>query len=329
MSGRNECPGGDRIAITVAVATCRRADALARCLEGIARQRRPADEVLVVHQSEDLETRELLAGARFCLLPIRPVTVTAAGLVAARNASLGLARADVVAFVDDDAVPRDDWTARIAAAFASDPQLAGLGGRDVIVTERFREREVVGRVQWFGRTVGNHHVGVGPRREVDFLKGCNMSFRIKKLGALRFDRRLRSNGAQVCEDMAFCLALRRAGGRLRYDPAVAVDHYPAPAADDHRITSARNVTDAVHNETLTVFEHLSAPRRAVFLLWALVIGTRGGPGVAQLPRLISRQRNWPALFLASFRGRILGFRTAMRTASRATAMGDRQADRSG
>ena len=318
MSDRNGSSDGGPISVTVVVATCARADALGRCLEGLVRQRRAADEVLVAHRPEDVATRVMLTSSRFDSLPIRPVQVTGSGLVAARNAALALTSSDVVAFIDDDAVARRDWTAQIASAFSSDPRLGGLGGRDLIGTTQFPAKKVVGKVQWFGRTIGNHHLGAGPAREVDFLKGCNMSFRTDVVRDLRFDKRLRSNGAQVCEDMAFCLALRRAGGRLRYDPAVVVDHYPAPSLNDHRRPSPKNVSDAVHNETLTIIEHLRPVPRAIFVLWALLVGTHGGPGVAQIPRLIPRHRNWPALFLASLHGRLLGLRTAFRTAHRAS-----------
>jgi cellulose synthase/poly-beta-1,6-N-acetylglucosamine synthase-like glycosyltransferase len=327
MCARNGSPRPDPVSVTVVVATCWRADSLERCLEGVARQRRPPDEILVAHRPEDVATRELLSGSHFASLPIRPVQVTESGLVAARNAALPLVCSDVVAFIDDDAVPRDDWTAQIAAAFSSDPQLGGLGGRDLIATEQFPVKAVVGKVQWFGRTIGNHHLGMGPAREVDILKGCNMSFRTEMVGDLRFDKRLRSNEVQICEDMAFCLALRRAGGKLRYDPGVMVDHYPAPAT--HRRASPQTIADEVHNETLTIFEYLPPVRRTFFLLWAFFVGTRGGPGVAQIPRLIPRHRNWPALLLASLRGRALGLRTALYTARRTEAPGIGEATTAG
>jgi GT2 family glycosyltransferase len=306
MNGPNGSPTFHPVAVSVVIATCWRADVVGRCLEGVARQTEVPEEVLVVYRPEDAATRELLASPRLASLPIRPVQVDTPGLVAARNAALSRVRGDVVAFIDDDAVPRNDWISQIAAAFSSDPLLAGLGGRDLIASQPGPVRNVVGKVQWFGRTIGNHHLGTGQAREVDFLKGCNMSFRIKALGSMRFDPRLRSNGAQVCEDMAFCLALRRAGGNLRYDPALVVDHHPAPAADDHRAISSQNVSDAVHNETLTLLEHLRPIPRSFFVLWSLLIGTRGAPGIAQLPRLVARHRNWPALLLASLRGRALG-----------------------
>ena len=44
--------------VTVAVATCGRPEALARCLAGLGDQDAPADEVLVVDQAASPEARE-------------------------------------------------------------------------------------------------------------------------------------------------------------------------------------------------------------------------------------------------------------------------------
>ena len=58
-------------------------------------------------------------------------------------------------------------------------------------------RAVVGKLAWFGRLTGNHHLGVGGGREVDVLKGVNMSFRREAIADLRFDQRMRGSGAKV------------------------------------------------------------------------------------------------------------------------------------
>ena len=72
----------------------------------------------------------------------------------------------------------------------------------------------------------------GPPREVDVLKGANMSYRRQRHQGIGFDERLRGAGAQVHFEVALGLAVKRAGWRLIYDPAVAVDHYPAQRFDD-------------------------------------------------------------------------------------------------
>jgi len=157
--------------ISVLVPTYRRPADLKRCLAALRAQTLPPDEVLVVARPEDEATQRRLAVEanghnRFAL---RVVETGAGGQVAALNRGLEAASGDIVAITDDDAAPRVDWVARIAAAFEGDAKLGALGGRDW-VHEKGRvldaSREVVGRIARSGKIIGNHHLGVGPAREV-------------------------------------------------------------------------------------------------------------------------------------------------------------------
>jgi cellulose synthase/poly-beta-1,6-N-acetylglucosamine synthase-like glycosyltransferase len=228
----------------------------------------------------DAESRALLQGCEFASSTLRVVTVSVPGMVAALNAGLEAARANIIA-ITDDVVPRPDWLARINTYFRADPKVGGVGGRDWIHHDGKVEggaRKVVGRVQWFGRVVGNHHLGVGKPREVCVLKGANMSYRRAAIQGVRFDERLRGTGAQVHNDLAFSLAVRRAGWKLIYDPSVAVDDYLAPRfGEDQR--DRYDWTSAAYNETLSLLEHLTPMRRLVFIIWAVLVRTRSSPGL--------------------------------------------------
>lgn len=134
----------------------------------------------MVVRDTDAETWQFLAQLNALNLPLHTVKVTQPGVVAALNAGLAAVEGDIVSITDDDAAPHPDWLERIAAYFTSDSRLGGLGGRDWVYHGSKLEdesRPVVGQLQWFGRVIGNHHLGVGEPREVDILKGVNMSFR--------------------------------------------------------------------------------------------------------------------------------------------------------
>jgi hypothetical protein len=172
------------------------------------------------------------------------------------------------------------------------------------------EREVVGQVQWFGRVIGEHHLGVGEAREVDVLKGVNMSFRRSAIKEMRFDERMRGTGAQVHFELAFCLPLRRAGWKLIYDPRVAVNHYPAKRFDEDRRNEFNDMAlmNQVHNETLVLLENLPPVRRAVFLVWAILVGTQDALGFVQCLRFLPSQGSLAGQkWFASLRGRWQGW----------------------
>jgi glycosyltransferase involved in cell wall biosynthesis len=248
-------------------------------------------------------------------LPLQIVTVTQPGVVAALNAGLAAVEGDIVSITDDDAAPHSDWLEKITTHFLADSCIGAVGGRDWVYQGNKLEDgscAIVGRLQWFGRVIGNHHLGVGKPRTVDVLKGVNMSFRTQAIGTLKFDERMRGTGAQVHFEMAFTLTLKRNGWKIIYDPSVAVDHYPAQRFDEDQRQNFNEIafSNLVHNETLILLEHLSLFRRIIFLFWAIFIGTRDSLGIIQWLRLFPSQGKIINKKLqASLQGRWQGWQT--------------------
>lgn len=302
--------------ITVIIPTYHRPQDLVRCLEAIKAQTRGVDELLLIIRDTDHLTQTFLQIYNSEFLPLKVLSVTTPGVIAAINVGLEMASGDIISFTDDDAAPRSDWLERIEAHFLADADLAGLGGRDCVFLGKElhpgNPTEKVGQVQWFGRIIGNHHLGSGNLKEVDVIKGVNMSFRRDAIAPLKFDSRMRGNGAQVHFELAFCLALKRAGKKILYDPAVAVNHYPAQRFDEDQRSEFNKTAyiNQVHNETLSLLEFFSPNRRVVFLFWAMLIGTKKAPGLLQCFRLFPYQgglatKKW----LASMQGRYQGWLT--------------------
>ncbi len=291
-----------RLSLAVVIASYRRDTDLARCLDGLAALVEPADDVVVVARDDDPGTARVVeaAAARHgASLPARAVSVTRPGTVAARNAGIDAVGADLVAFIDDDTVVAPDWAGRIRAHFAADPDLGALGGRDRCHDgERFDDREAapVGRVQWFGRLVGNHHLGHGAPREAEWLKGANMIFRRRAIDAIRFSDALRGSKAQPAEDVAFSLAVTRSGWRTLYDPAVTLDHYAAKRDEVRHYVGGRTLADPAgyydfcFNSVVAVWPYLSPARRAAHAAWSVAVGISLRPGLVQLARLWPSQR---------------------------------------
>jgi cellulose synthase/poly-beta-1,6-N-acetylglucosamine synthase-like glycosyltransferase len=301
--------------ITVIVPTYRRPKDLSRCLEALKKQTRPVDELLVTVRDTDTETWTFLETFNSETLPLRTVTVSASGAIAAMNAGLDAASGDMITFTDDDAAPHADWLARIEPHFLSDGSVGGVGGRDWVYhsTELVDgAKEVVGQVQWFGRVIGNHHLGVGEAREVDVLKGVNMSFRRAAIKSKYFDGRMQGTSAQIHHEIEFCLALKKEGWKLIYDPKIAVNHYTGQRFDEDKRNKFNPIAmnNIVHNETLALLEHLPSTRRIVFLIWAILVGTRGAPGFVRWLQFLPSQGNLATQKLqASLQGRKQGWQT--------------------
>ena len=272
-------------------------------------QTKPVDQLILVVRDTDTETWEFLAEFNSQNLPLQTVKVTESGVVAALNAGLAAVEGDIFSITDDDAAPHPDWLEKINAHFSRDSSIGGVGGRDwVHYGDKIEDGEesIVGKLQWFGRVIGNHHLGVGEPREVDVLKGVNMSFRTQAVGKLQFDQRMRGTGAQVHFEMAFTLALKRAAWKMIYDPNVAVDHYPAQRFDEDQRHNFNEIAfiNLVHNETLVLLEHLPRSHHFVFWLWAVLVGTRESLGLIQWLRLLPSQGKIAGQkLIVSWRGR--------------------------
>lgn len=301
--------------VSTIIPSYRRPDALANCLNALKQQTRLPDEVIVVVRNTDTDTWAFLQNFTAFPLALQVATVSTPGVIAAMNVGLAQAQGDILAFTDDDAAPHKDWLERMEAHFLANSQVGGVGGRDwVHQGEQILDRScvVVGKVQWFGRVIGNHHLGVGNVREVDVLKGVNMGWRRGAIAGLQFDQRLRGSGAQVHFEVAFCLAVRRAGWSLLYDPEMAVNHYPAQRFDEDQRHSfnADALTNAVHNETLALLEHLPGMNKVAFAIWAIAIGSRDAFGLLQWLRFLPTQGRLAAQrWLAALRGRWQGWLT--------------------
>jgi GT2 family glycosyltransferase len=251
-----------------------------KCLAGLQSQTYKASTVIVVKRVGDELTESCLAGT----LPLDPhvVSVEEGGQMAAMASGLAASRTELVAFTDDDAVPRTDWLERLIMPF-SNSEIGAVGGRDVVVADNTESTEslteLVGIVTPWGRLIGNHHIGAGPARYVDVLKGVNCMYRRT---AIAIPSNLRGSGAQVHNEVAIGLRAKSKGWKLLYDPQIIVDHYPGERFDvDARSERAKAATfDVAYNLTLSIGSQglVPAVRRVIY---GLLIGDRSLPGLGR------------------------------------------------
>jgi glycosyltransferase involved in cell wall biosynthesis len=118
--------------LTVCICTHNRPHYLRDCLNGLTRQTTgpSAFATLVVDSGSTGSVPAEMA----CLVAALPnaslIRVDRPGVSAARNAGAAACRTPYIAYIDDDAIPADDWVACILAAlFETIPPPAVLGGR--------------------------------------------------------------------------------------------------------------------------------------------------------------------------------------------------------
>ena len=214
---RSPIINGKEAVLTVTVVICsRNRPALLReCLRAVSRLDPRSDEVLVVDNSpgdKDTEDAAIEFGARYT---IEAVT----GLSRARNRGLAESNTDIVAYLDDDAIPERDWLGVLLAPF-EDESLAASTGRVVIPDSDHQLR--ISRTlsnadpEWFEiATFG----GMG--------LGSNMAFRKNACPQPTFDVRLGRGAPFEIGEESYALArLLSKNYRAVYQPTAIVFHPP-------------------------------------------------------------------------------------------------------
>ena len=205
--------------LTVAIATCGRADALSRCLRAVGAQTRPPDEIIVVDQDPSDEVRAVI---RNCGLQVRHLEQERLGVSASRNLALANARGDVLAITDDDCFADESWTAVIVQVLESDPSLAAVTG-PVLPPSGERPRNMAATSSRPSRDTVVYSAGADPWT---VGSGGNFAARVSELKAIGgWDERLGPGTlGMAAEDIDMFDRLLTAGARICYDGRALVYH---------------------------------------------------------------------------------------------------------
>jgi hypothetical protein len=235
-------------------------------------------------------------------LSVRLVNVHPETIIDAEAAGVACARGEIIGFIDDDAVPSSEWCERVASWYANE-DVGAVGGP--VLAPRVQDRAVTAgeicRVRPWGAIVDGTHKIVPHAREVDHLRGCNMSLR--RTFAI-FDEAL--TGYCYRWELDLCLGVHRAGLRVIYDPAIWVIHHQSGRQED-----AHEIHCRQSNNTYVLLKHFSAYRRPVFVLFTLLWGDTGCPGIGQYLGWLVKHRRLGLLtraLLPGMAGKLAGLR---------------------
>lgn len=110
--------------VSIIISTYNRAHNLRRALESLRYLRYPLFQVLVINGPSTDKTNEVLAEFSN---DISVLSTTKTNLSLSRNIGIANARGEILAFMDDDAVPEPDWLDELIKPF-SDSKISAVGG---------------------------------------------------------------------------------------------------------------------------------------------------------------------------------------------------------
>jgi GT2 family glycosyltransferase len=200
---------GPRVSVVVCTHNGQRT--LPECLDGAINIDYPNYEVIVVSDGSTDASPQIARSHP----GVRVIETPRQGLAAARNAAAEAATGEILAYIDDDAIPEPDWLQNVVSAFG-DGQAAGVGGPNVLPPDSNWVAECVANAPG-----GPTHVLISDR-EAEHVPGCNMAIRkdaLQRIGG--FDPQFRAAG----DDVDVCWRLLDAGERIAFAPGATVLHH--------------------------------------------------------------------------------------------------------
>ncbi len=203
--------------VSIAIAYPAPSSQLDECLAGIAKQHYKNYEVILLPDSSH-EPLSIGDNSKTVIIPtgkIRPAQK--------RNMGIEAAKGDIVAFLDDDAFPTDDWL-RKAVVYFSDDNIAALGGPATTPPNDNFMAQMSGRVYANKLVSGNYVYRYIPERvrEIEDYPSCNLFVKADALRQLKgFNTRFWPG-----EDTFLCMDIvNKLKKTIIYDPWVHAYHH--------------------------------------------------------------------------------------------------------
>jgi GT2 family glycosyltransferase len=196
--------------VSVLLCTYNGAGTLEETCTAISEITYPNMEVIVVDDGSTDASAEIAARHGFTV-----ISTVNHGLSSARNTAVAAATGEIVAFVDDDAMPDPDWLTYLVDTFRRS-DFAAVGGPNLPVPGDGAVADAVAAAP------GNPIHVLVTDREAEHIPGCNAAFRtdaLREIGG--FDPQFRTAG----DDVDVCWRLQDRGLRIGYCAAAVVWHH--------------------------------------------------------------------------------------------------------
>ncbi|WP_114751796.1 glycosyltransferase [Pleomorphovibrio marinus] len=180
------------------------------CLMGIEKLNYPSYEVIVVDDGSTDNTHELVSA-----FDVRLIRTSNNGLSHARNLGLRSSKGEIIAYIDSDAYPDQDWLSYLVQEFKNS-DFAAIGGPNVSPGNLGFKASCVN----YGPGSPTHVLY--DDRTAEHIPGCNMAFKkssLEKIGG--FDPLFRIAG----DDVDICWRFQEIGEKIGFSPSALVWHH--------------------------------------------------------------------------------------------------------
>jgi GT2 family glycosyltransferase len=248
--------------VSLVICTYQRPNEIQQLLKTVAVQTVPPDEIIVVDGSLDTKTEIVICRSPEIIqnrLIYFHVQENERGLTRQRNVGIKHAKGDIIAFLDDDTVPRNEYFEEILACFQRHPDAVGVGGLitnetnwmpadkkkgNSLGTFRWGEWERRDDFRWrlrkllfldsplapgwmppFGHGRPSNYPPDGNDYQVEFVMGGASAWRRTIFDTCRFS--IYFDGYGLYEDLDFCIRASR-NGSIYLCTRAQLEHHHAP-----------------------------------------------------------------------------------------------------
>jgi glycosyltransferase involved in cell wall biosynthesis len=215
--------------ISAIISTYNRARFLPVLFDSLQNQTLPANdfEVLIINNNSTDNTeslsREFLNNSRG--ISVRYFTETSQGLSFARNRGIKEAEGELVTFIDDDALPANDFLEMSVKFFDEHPEAGASGGKILL---RFLDSKPGWYNRYLSPLLGYFNYGNSTRLfKNNYFRGSNMTFRKSLFDTFEpFNARLGRTGDVLTggEEKELFFRLKKYGIELWYNAEAVVYH---------------------------------------------------------------------------------------------------------
>lgn len=216
------------ITLTVIIITWNRPEYVLQSLTHVLQQTSQPDQIIVVDASLDNKTKEICQS--FSKVEYLPFPHGAKHMTKSRNFALQYTTSEVIAYIDDDSFPQENWSKSVKELFMN-PEIMAATGRTTnpgtLDEIRRSDSWTIGQLLDNGTFVENFHLN--PPFDVEIVHGigANMAFRrqiLFNIGGFRDD----FWGTAFREDADIFIRIYLMGEKMHFSPRMHAVHVGAP-----------------------------------------------------------------------------------------------------
>ncbi|TKX54824.1 glycosyltransferase [Halorubrum sp. SS7] len=230
----------DSKSFSIGLITQDRPSAIETVLNSLAQQTRTPDEIIVIDDSDDDRTGQIVSEANKTTFNELGVKVqyfqnSGGNQPVARNKILSICTGDILCFLDDDTFAPRKWLESLVETYKHHPDVDAIGGPALTADENLEVQQELlevsenqNRYLKYGEVLDESDRWVPPSvTETEKFRGANMSFRVSALESVGgFDESYKGNGYREEDDVT--VRLVQDGRLLLYNPEALVYHFISP-----------------------------------------------------------------------------------------------------